>query len=53
MKFSPLITTYLKNDDSIRALQLAKTCVRSLDSKKNFIELFDSYNKRQESIKME
>jgi hypothetical protein len=52
-KFYALIQLYLKGEESLRALYMAKTCLRSLEATRKLIELFDYYNKRSLAIQME
>ena len=52
-KFTGIIQVYLKEKETVRALNMAKSCIRSMDVSSNMSDLFDSYGSRGMSIQME
>lgn len=52
-KFFSLVQMYLKADEPVRALYLAKTCLRSIEGTRKLVDLFDHFNKRGLAIQLE
>lgn len=52
-QYYQLVESYLKKSETIRAMQLATSCIRSIEAGRKLVDLFDYYNRRTLAIQLE
>jgi hypothetical protein len=52
-QYYQLVESYLKRSETVRAMQLATSCIRSIEAGRKLVDLFDYYNRRTLAIQLE
>jgi hypothetical protein len=52
-RYYPLVEAYLKAGEGLRAMQMAVSCVRTLEAGTKLVDMFDLFNKRALAIQLE
>ena len=52
-KYYQLVEVYLKAGETLRAMQMSVSCIRTIEAGTKMVDLFDLYNKRALAIQLE